>query len=246
MPRLSRHLVARMTIAVAAVATCGVTQAQPNLPSQVPPRFYPLRADYPPGMNARFATAARPPLPTDLTFVRLVLPSTGQVEVFAFQPVRAIPLPQGWCGMAVGQVYRLKVTGLAEFPGVELYPTVEVLDRTHPPPGREAEFAVPVRFSIEEIDEALAGRMVTKVVYVEQPQLASAQPAADNLVTETFAPDRNLIAEADLRGRPAVIVRLGARTPDPNYPDPEFFGPGAPIALPMGPQQVSPKDLPPQ
>ncbi len=241
----STRIVARMTIAVAAVVTGGVTQAQPNLPPQVP-RFYPLRADYPPGVNARFSTAGRPPAPADLAFVRLVLPSPGQVEVYAFQPIRAVPLPAGWCGMPVGHVYRLRVSGLEQFPGVELYPTVEVLDKTQPPPGREAEFAVPVRLTVEEIEEALSGRMVTKVVYVEQPELASTLPAADNLVTETLGPDRNLIAEADRRGRPALIVRLGARTPDPNYPDPEFFGLGAPIALPIGPQQVPVKDLPPQ
>ena len=232
----------RLTVTVAVFVTCGVTTAQPvRLPAATPPRYYPLRATDPPGLNAHFARAVRQPMPTDMTFVRLVPPSVGTVEVYGFAPSRAVPLAQGWCGLAIGHVYRFRVAGLAEYPGVELYPTVEVLDRTHPPPGREAEFAVPVRFTVEEIDQALSGRMVTKVVYVEQPQLASTAPAEDGLVAETLPPDANLIREADLRGRPLLIVRLGARTPDPMRPDPEFFGPGGPVVLPAGGQLLPPE-----
>lgn len=238
-------MIARLTVTAAVFVTSGVATAQsPLIPPQTPPRFYPLRHDLPPGMNAHWAGMIRQPQASDFTFVRLELPSTGTVEVYAFSPPRAIPLVSGWCGLAVGQLYRMKIAGLEGLPGVELYPTVEVLDRTHPPPGREAEFAVPIRLTNEEIDQALSGRLVTKVVYVEHPQVASPFPTEDGMVLETLTPDVNLLRAADLRGRPLAIVRLGARTPDPMRPEPQFYGPGGPVILPAGPQALPESVMP--
>ncbi len=239
MPRIGLVTVARLTFAAAVFVTSGVTFAQsPLIPPQTPSRYYPLRHDDPPGKNAYWAGMIRQPQPSDFTFVRLDLPSPGTVEVYGFAPPRPVPLPDGWCGLGVGRLYRLKIAGLAEFPGTEIYPTVEVLDRTHPPPGREAEFAVPIRLTVEEIDQALGGQLVTKVVYVEQPQLASPFPTEDGMVVETLRPDANLLKAADQRGRPLAIVRLGGRTPDPRHQDPLFYGPGGPVVLPRGPQSI--------
>ncbi|MGC1276128.1 MAG: hypothetical protein WBC44_20690 [Planctomycetaceae bacterium] len=245
MPRIGLATIARLTLTAAVFVTSGVTVAQsPHIPPQTPPRFYPLRHDDPPGVNAYWAGMIGQPQPSDFTFIRLDLPSTGTVEVYGFAPPRPVPLPQGWCGLSVGRMYRLKIAGLEEFPGAELYPTVEVLDRTHPPPGREAEFAVPIRLTTEEIEQALGGQLVTKVVYVEQPQLASPFPTEDGLVVETLTPDVNLLKAADQRGRPLAIVRLGARTPDPMHRDPLFYGPGGPVILPRGPQAVPADAMP--
>ncbi|MDX1968199.1 MAG: hypothetical protein SFV23_13570, partial [Planctomycetaceae bacterium] len=55
----------------------------------------------------------------------------------------------------------------------------------------------------------------------------------------------NAIAEADLLGRPIAIVRLGGRTPDPNSPDVQFWGPLAPVRLtemPLAPQPQTPAE----
>jgi len=244
MPRTGLNLIARLTVLTAVFVTTGVCRAQsPNIPPQTPPRHYPLRHDAPPGAIGYWAGMIRQPTPADFTFVRIELPSPGQVEIYA-DPGRSTPLPQNGCGLAIGRLYRMKVTGLEEFPGVELYPSIEVVDKTHPPPGREQEFAAPIRFSVEEIEEALAGRLVTKVVYVEQPQLASPFPTEDGMVLETLTPNRNLLKEADLRGRPLLVVRLGARTPDPHFADPQFFGPGGPVILPAAGQTPPASALP--
>jgi len=245
MPRIGLTSLARLTLTAAVFITSGIASAQsPNIPPQTPPRYYPLRHDMPPGVNAYWAGMIRQPQPSDFTFFRIELPSTGTVEVYGFAPPRPVPLAQGWCGLGVGRLYRLKIAGLDEFPGVELYPTVEVLDRTHPPLGREAEFAVPVRLTTEEIAQALAGQFVTKVVYVEHPQVASPFPTEDGLVVETLTPDANLLKAADQRGRPLAIVRLGARTPDPMHQDPQFYGPGGPVLLPGSPQAIPESVLP--
>ncbi|MBA3316397.1 MAG: hypothetical protein H0T47_24315 [Planctomycetaceae bacterium] len=246
MLRTGYSTIARLTLVAALFVTTGIASAQsPLIPPQTPARHYPLRHDQPPGMNAYWAGMIRQPGPGDFTFVKLELSSPASIEAFAFNPPRPIPLAQNFCGMAVGQLYRMKITGLEQFPGVELYPTVEVLDRTHPPVGREAEFAVPVRLTDEEIEQALSGRLVTKVIYVEQPQVASPFPTTDGMVVETLTPDRNLLKAADQRGRPILIVRLGARTPDPLDQDLSFYGPGGPILVPAGSQALPPSALPP-
>ena len=242
MPRLARLLPA-FAVTLPLLWAGGSAAAQtPGLARQTPPRYYPLRADMPPGINACFNAAIRPAVPGELAFVRLVLPSVANVEVYGGAPVQPIPLPAAWCGLGVGTVYRFRVWGLDGYPGIELYPSIELLDNTHPPRGREGEFAIPVRLSVEEINLALSGRLVTKVVYVEQPQIASSLPTEDGLVVETLTPDYNLIQEADRRGRAVAIVRLGARTPDTQRPDPEFYGPGGPVAVPPAQPGVAPEE----
>jgi hypothetical protein len=137
-------------------------------------------------------------------------------------------------------VYRLKLASLPEFPGVELYPTVELIDRLHPPCGREAEFPVPIAFTEQELRSAIQGRLVTKVVYLEQPDRAIPERGSNASRTRIARPRENALAAADEAGRPMAIVRLGGRLPDPRAPEPEFFGHGGPIeilALPPEPAQ---------
>ena len=47
-------------------------------------------------------------------------------------------------GLTVGYVYRFRLTNLFDRPGVEVYPSVEVIDRLYPPPGAALKFPVPV------------------------------------------------------------------------------------------------------
>ena len=131
--------------------------------------------------------------------------------------------------MGVGFTYRLKLSGMPDFPGRTLYPTIELIDKLHPPAGLENDFPIPVSFAQDEIEEALAGRLVTKVVYLEQPQLAP--PSEMRTESNTYSlPDKiNLIAEADRRGRPMAIIRIGSRTPPTHGTDFGFYGEGGPL-----------------
>ena len=83
----------------------------------------------------------------------------------------------------------------------------------------------------DEIEFVLSGRMVTKVIYLEQPNLAQPQNQPNPMPVLTLPANRNLIAAADRIGRPMLILRLGGRLPDTRQPDPIFFGPGAPIKI---------------
>ena len=62
---------------------------------------------------------------------------------------------------------------------------------------------------IEEIEAAVEGRMVTKVVYLEQPQLALPFELTPDTAVRTVNARLNLIEEADKAGRPLALIRNG-------------------------------------
>ncbi len=127
-------------------------------------------------------------------------------------------------GLLIGQVYRLKITHIPLYEGLEVFPTIELIDRIYPPAGRTLEFPIPIRITRDDLREALAGRMVTRVFYVEDP--AHALPAAQQ-PNESFGFDiergRDPLRVADSLGRPIAILRLGARVPGPQGPTPQFL-----------------------
>jgi hypothetical protein len=164
--------------------------------------------------------------------VRIELPCEGTVTFYSQpheQPVtKAAPAS---AALLIGPVYRLGISGLAERPGADLYPTVELLDRLHPPSGMAADFPIPIPFTMEEIDRALDGAFVSKIIYLEDPRLTNLGLPDGSAPTEYLAPKLNLLEMADRRGRPVALVRLGGRVPDAANPEPGFFGSGAPVAF---------------
>ena len=135
---------------------------------------------------------------------------------------------------------------MSDFPGVELYPSIEVLDGLHPPAGREMSFPVPVWLTADEIEHAINGRLVTKVVYLEEPRIAEPFEIQTPDAQLTIENTRNVLAEADQRGRPLLIVRVGGRLPPTRGDSRAFFCKGAPIdfRLPVAPVRDVP-DTPP-
>lgn len=205
--------------------------------AQQPPGgvYYPLDQTVPPGVAGNWSVILGKATPGYFQPVRFELPSQGHVSVFGpFGTNCTTLVAPAQIGLAVGHVYRLKISHMPEFPGVELYPSVELIDRLHPPEGLQQEFPIPVQFTDEEIALALAGRLVTRVVYLEQPQLAMPQPQLEGPPVRTIPSRQNLLAEADRAGRPMLILRLGGRLPAVHGEDPAFFGTGAPVAVPNG------------
>ena len=133
-------------------------------------------------------------------------------------------------GLQVGQVARFRVTEIPEHPGVEVFPTIELIDRLHPPAGQALRFPVPVDLTREELAMAAEGKYVTRVIYVEDPQLAL--PVDRTADGETAwieaAPGDDPLVAADALGRPIAILRMGARMPLESSPeDPGFNYPGS-------------------
>jgi hypothetical protein len=117
-------------------------------------------------------------------------------------------------GLTIGPVYRFRVTEIPGQPGVEIFPTVELIDRLYPPPGQSLRFPVPIELTQDELRLAAEGRFITRVVYVEDPDLAPAIARDENQQPWVEArPGDDPLVMADSLGRPIAIVRLGGRVP---------------------------------
>jgi hypothetical protein len=138
--------------------------------------------------------------------------------------------------MQVGKPYRFRLTQVGLYAGIELYPSIELIDRVFPPPGMETRFAIPIEFTDEELRMAARGQYIVRVVYVEDPELAL--PLAEIGYTGQRAidveEDQDPLAVADAYGRPVAIVRIGSKVPGPEGPDQSFLFDSPPL------QQFSP------
>ena len=195
-------------------------------------RHFPLDHRQPPGTAGRWNVLTQPQLQGYVQPVQIILPTEGHVTYYAGSPQNAV-LTQSpsRSGMMVGHPYRVRISGMPEFPGIELYPTIEVLNRLHPPEGRANDFPIPIELTAEEIEIVLEDRMVTKVIYLEEPDLAVPFSHTDRELIEDLPGSVNLLQAADQRGRPMAILRIGGRIPDPLGPTDEFFS-RSPIVLP--------------
>ena len=215
-----------MSVALVCGLSCGTAQAQTK--AEAPPRLL-LDHRVPPGTWGQWVQTAGRVNGFEFQSVSVKLPSTGTVTWFVGS--RDEVQITANAKLAVAQSYRLKLSDIPEFPGIELYPSIELIDRLHPPAGHADKFSMPLSFTIDEIDAAIQGRMITKVVYLEQPQLALPFELSGDTAVRTVQPRANLIEEADKAGRPLAIIRLGGRLPAPNETRGAFFGNGAPILV---------------
>jgi uncharacterized repeat protein (TIGR01451 family) len=117
-------------------------------------------------------------------------------------------------GLRPGYLYRLQLSHLPNRPGVSLYPTLEVRGSLCLKPQLNAAlYPAPVVISDAEIESVLAGNLVSKVVYLEDPERAMpALVPPDQPIESDLLPGRDLLAEARDRGRPMLIIRMGGRT----------------------------------
>jgi hypothetical protein len=121
-------------------------------------------------------------------------------------------------GMQIGFVYRLRVTSIPNNDGVDIYPTIELIDRLYPPPGLALRFPIPIDLTQEELELAAGGAFVTRVIYVEDPQHAlpmARHAKGEQPWTEAPAGEDPLVT-ADRNGRPIAILRIGSRAPNAN------------------------------
>jgi hypothetical protein len=202
---------------------------------------YPLNQRTPPGVAGYWAGAMGRADRTAVQPIQIKLPSKGTVTLVGSPNVQALSrTAPATFSVGVGYTYRLQISGMPEFPGEKLYPSIEVIDRLHPPAGLVKQFPIPIEFTAREIELAIAGRFVTKVIYLEQPQRAT--PLEAPIPTDTLRPDQNSIAVADQRGRPMVILRLGGRKLRSPQRDPGSFGRGGPISRrrPVSPYPIKP------
>ena len=227
--------------------------AAPLLLAQEPGVHYLHQGVMPPGAIGRGQLQRGGPLPGFFQPVEIKAPAGALVSLAVSgrldQPQKA-PLR---VGLLIGEVYRLRVMNIPLNPGLEVFPTIEVIDRLYPPVGGPRRFAIPVELTQQDLLLALEGKFVTRVIYLEDPRRAL--PVAQKAGTENWfeaGPGRDPLAVADELGRPVAILRLGARLPDQaRGPDMSFlFGcppfvkhPSRATALPSAkkaPEQTQP------
>jgi len=116
-------------------------------------------------------------------------------------------------GFRPGYVYRMKLSNLPdqreEF---SLYPTLEVRAVLQLPPGQRAvNFPAPLVLS-DDVDRALAGALVTRVVALEDPERAlPVATKADRPLEFQVLPGQDPVVAARERGRPFLVFRMGQR-----------------------------------
>src|SRR5262249_33194540 len=140
---------------------------------------------------------------------QFVAPQTG--------PVKA--------AMLVGSVYRFRVMNIPQRPGEEVFPTIEMINRLYPPIGEELKFPVPIEPTQEDLQLALNGKFITRVIYLEEPRAAYARQEDPNRQYAVEAgPREDPLVMADRLGRPMAILRIGGRLPgNIDAPDAEFL-----------------------
>ncbi|MDG2129361.1 MAG: hypothetical protein P8K08_15285 [Fuerstiella sp.] len=191
----------------------------------------PLSQNSPPGQAAAWMNYLRQYDPTWLQPLSVEVAGGGNVRIFsgAGNPVGPATTP-ALVAVNVGHVYRLHVGKMPGFPGVEIYPSVELLDRLHPPQGRENEYPIPITISAEDVRTALSGQLVTRVIYLEQPQIAQELDPLHREIPQSVLPSDNSLQEADRLGRPMAIIRIGGRRPSAGA-SLSFFGTGGGVEL---------------
>ena len=133
------------------------------------------------------------------------------------------PTPVG-VGLLIGSVYRLSAFNLPFRSGVEVYPTIEVIDRLYAPIGQETRFPIQIELTRDDLEQSANGKFITRVIYVENP--AFALPTQGNRQQPSWfdiAPGQDPLMVADSLGRPVAIVRIGGRVPErADAPDAAF------------------------
>jgi uncharacterized repeat protein (TIGR01451 family) len=154
---------------------------------------------------------------------------------------------EGPVGLRPGYIHRLRLEGFEDDPTTAFDPSIEVRSTLFMPMNLKPEdYPATLTINVDDLRRALAGGIVTKVIYLENP--LDAPP-------ETTTPDRPLetdvhrgedpLEEAHKRGRPLAIVRIGGRTLTQaeliqwdvpgamNYPGQPLAPPAYPPMLPM-------------
>lgn len=219
----------RVAAFLVAALVSGVEPAG-TLCAQAPGVHYQHRADMPPGAIGTWQLKRGGPLPGYFQPVEIKAPSGAKISLASeagFVPAEYAPLT---VGMLIGGVYRLKVTNIPLAAGLEVFPTIEVIDRLYPPPGLARKFPIPVELTAEELRLAAEGQFVTRVIYVENPDDALPAPEdPDHQHWLDAGTGVDPLQMADLLGRPVAILRMGGRIPlEGQEGEREFLGCAAP------------------
>ncbi len=234
------------------VAGVGITVVSP-LPSSAwaQPKHYLFSARQPTGEIGRAQLRLRPELQGYFQPVRINAPRGATIEIAEAGGFRVADIGMALVGLQVGHVYRLKISQIPNRGLASVYPTIELLDRMHPPAGKETRFPIPIEITSDDLALALSGKYVTRVVYVEDPRTAVAARELPEQRYFEVLPNEEPLAVASELGRPVAILRMGSLTPGIVGPTDEFLFGSPPLqrhapvfAADYVPSELDADDLP--
>jgi hypothetical protein len=222
------------------------------LPAQSPSVHYLHHGIMPPGAIGGRQLQRGGPLPGFFQPVEIKAPPGALISLAVERQFdEAKPGPRK-AGFLIGAVYRLRLTNIRLAEGIEVFPTIEIIDRLYAPSDQQDRFAIPIDITEDDLRLAIDGKFVTRVIYLEDPRRAL--PTRDNPQEQSWfetAPGQDPLAVADGLGRPVAILRLGARVPDQSEMQDASFYFGSPpfVAISTRPRSVvalpTVKKLPP-
>lgn len=164
--------------------TALLTGAPPSPPSAFTPALH-VRVIAPPGVRVTWR------------------PGTGDARIV-----------QGAVALRPGYVHRFRLEGFDDEPNTIFDPSIEVRSTLFMPVTlKPADFPATLTISADDLRRALAGGIVTKVIYLEDPLEAPPETTTPEQPLEIDVPrGRDPLEEAHLRGRPLAIVRIGGRS----------------------------------
>ena len=191
------------------VATSRTAQAQLRSP------HFENWGDLPPGEVGRRQIGRGGPLRGYFQPVEVSAPEGAHVSLLVEGRFHNFETSSALVGLLIGDVYKVRITRIPGRAGFEVYPSIEIIDRLYPPQGLEDRFPIPVVVTQDDLDRAVAGEFVVRVVYLEDPIIAMPIPQRDGeqRSIDINGSDDPLVA-ADQLGRPMAIVRIGSRVPD--------------------------------
>jgi uncharacterized repeat protein (TIGR01451 family) len=219
-----RGLIARLLIAgclgpaLAALVPVAARAQAPTAPVNTGPPASTAAPATPPGPTIGPVVVA-PILPPEVQVVRFQGPPGVKVEVLGPAP-EPVPIGDGaglaTFGLRVGVGYRLRVTNIPGREGAELFPVIELVGHLHRPPTIDPG-KYPIRVQLAEVDfedVLVRGRLVTQVVYLEDPEQAlPLHLPKDEIPVVSLNPAEEPLKVAAALGRVMAIVRIGGRTP---------------------------------
>lgn len=156
------------------------------------------------------------PVPAPLLAARVIAPPGVRVTANPGTGFARMHEAPAVFGFRPGYVYRLELSNLPYQPPTRvLYPEIEVRGVLVPRAGmRYMDWPAPLLFTQADLDRALAGGVVIKAVYLEDPDKAI--PAEFGLMNPFEVPadsEEEAVREAIANGRLVAIVRLGGKVP---------------------------------
>src|SRR5207244_13518206 len=128
--------------------------------------------------------------------------------------------------------YRLKLSNIDGRPGLEVYPTMEVVPSNPKTEAFLAHSAVPIEFTNEDFKQIADGNYLVKVIYLPDPQFQyPAGTGTGELLSTQLPLGADPIQEALRRGSILVVIRMG--NVDQEAPNtPPLNAPGQPAGAP--------------